>query len=195
MAPSAVRTAMIGTSTPVSLMLATKSSPLKTAAAEISTRTFFGYFASKEDLLFPDSQARVQAVLHAIDQRWPGDRPAEVLLRAPEHVAATDADMISPLASVRVRLIQIVPSVQGRGLQVLFSAQRNIARHLMAAFPSELDEISSAALVGALAGSISATIAVLMEDPARTQDPDQMRAEIGHAAQIALQPWPTTRDR
>ncbi len=65
-------------------------------AAEISTRTFFGYFASKEDLLFPDSQARVQAVLDAIDQRRPGDRPVEVLLRALEHVAASDADMISP---------------------------------------------------------------------------------------------------
>ena len=165
------------------------------AAAEISTRTFFGYFASKEDLLFPDSQARVQAALDAIDQRRPGDRPVEVLLRALEHVAATDADMISPLASVRVRLIQTVPSVQGRGLQVLFSAQRDIARHLLAAFPSELDDISSAALVGALVGSISATMAVLMEDPARTQDPDRMRAEIGRAAQIALQPWLTTPDR
>jgi AcrR family transcriptional regulator len=165
------------------------------AAAEISTRTFFGYFASKEDLLFPDSQARVQAALDAIDQRRPGDRPVEVLLRALEHVAATDADMISPLASVRVRLIQTVPSVQGRGLQVLFSAQRDIARHLLAAFPSELDETSSAALVGALVGSISATIAVLMEDPAHSQDPDRMRAEIGRAAQIALQPWLTTRDR
>ena len=50
------------------------------AAAEISTRTFFSYFASKEDLLFPDSQARVQAVLDAIGQRRPGDRPVEVLL-------------------------------------------------------------------------------------------------------------------
>ena len=165
------------------------------AAAEISTRTFFGYFASKEDLLFPDSQARVEAVLDAIDQRRPGDRPVGVLLRALEHLAATDADMISSLASVRVRLIQTVPSVQGRGLQVLFSAQRDIARHLLAAFPSELDEISSAALVGAMAGSISATMAVLMEDPARTQDPDRMRAEIGRAAHIALQPWLTTRDR
>ena len=103
--------------------------------------------------------------------------------------------MISPLASVRVRLIKTVPSVQGRGLQLLFSAQRDIARHLLAAFPSELDEISSAALVGALVGSISATIAVLTEDPARTQDPGRMRAEIRRAAQIALQPWLTTPDR
>ena len=155
---------------------------------------FFGYFASKEDLLFPDSQARVEAVLDAIDQRRPGDRPVGVLLRALEHLAATDADMISSLASVRVRLIQTVPSVQGRGLQVLFSAQRDIARHLLAAFPSELDEIVRRP--GRSHGRLhSATMAVLMEDPARTQDPDRMRAEIGRAAHIALQPWLTTRDR
>ncbi|HYR16536.1 MAG TPA: helix-turn-helix domain-containing protein, partial [Mycobacterium sp.] len=37
------------------------------AAADISTRTFFSYFASKEDILFPDADARVKAALTAID--------------------------------------------------------------------------------------------------------------------------------
>jgi hypothetical protein len=46
-----------------------------------------------------------------------------------------------------------------------------------------------------LTGSLSATIAVLMEDPARTQGPGRMRAEIRRAAQIALQPWLTTPNR
>jgi hypothetical protein len=177
-------------------MLATKSSSLKTAAAaEISTRTFFGYFASKEGPALP---------------RQPGTSPGGTgrhrpapARRPPGRGAAARTGARGrerrghdqPLASVRVRLIQTVPSVQGRGLQVLFSAQRDIARHLLAAFPSELDAISSAALVGALADSISATIAVLVQDPARSQEPDRMRAEIGRAAQITLQPWLTTRDR
>src|SRR5215470_8914323 len=52
------------------------------AAAAIGTRTFFSYFASKEDLLFPESDARVQATVDAIATRRPDDRPADVLLRA-----------------------------------------------------------------------------------------------------------------
>ena len=47
------------------------------AAAEIGTRTFFSYFASKEELLFPESDARVRAAVEAIASRGPAttDRP------------------------------------------------------------------------------------------------------------------------
>jgi hypothetical protein len=39
------------------------------AAAEIGTRTFFNYFASKEELLFPESDARVVTAIEAIAAR------------------------------------------------------------------------------------------------------------------------------
>src|ERR1700716_732795 len=74
------------------------------AAAEIGTRTFFSYFASKEELLFPESDARVRAAVEAIASRGPDDGPAEVLLRALHQVGEDSDDMVSRLAALRLRL-------------------------------------------------------------------------------------------
>src|SRR5256884_3581454 len=79
------------------------------AAAEIGTRTFFSYFASKEDILFPDSDARARATVEAIAGRAPTEGPVDVLLRALLTIADSDADMVSPMASVRMRLFRTVP--------------------------------------------------------------------------------------
>src|SRR5438128_1487189 len=98
------------------------------AAAEIGTRTFFGYFASKEDILFPDSDARARTTIEAIANRDPAEGPVDVLVRALEIVAETDADMVSPMAVVRMRLFRTVPAVRGKALQIQMSAQQEIAR-------------------------------------------------------------------
>ncbi|WP_078652913.1 TetR/AcrR family transcriptional regulator [Streptomyces sp. NRRL F-525] len=163
-------------------------------AADVSARTFFSYFASKEEILFPDSASRVQLAVDAIDARGPDDRPVDVLLRALQHVGEVDTDMVSRMAAVRMRLVLEVPAVRGRGLQILFSAQRDMARHLQAAFPDQLDEISAAALVGAMVGAISSALAALFDDPEQaketlSENPDHMKGQIARAAQIALGPW------
>ena len=64
------------------------------AAAEIGTRTFFSYFASKEELLFPESDVRVRAAVEAIADRGPAEGPAEVLLG--------DLDRLDDPAAVQV---------------------------------------------------------------------------------------------
>src|SRR5258708_29078759 len=71
------------------------------AAAEIGTRTFFSYFASKEELLFPESDARVEASIEAIAARGPDEGPAEVLLRALHQIGDDNDEMASRTAALR----------------------------------------------------------------------------------------------
>lgn len=164
------------------------------AAARVSTRSFFSYFGSKEEILFPDTDSRVQVAADAIAGRRPGERPAEVLARALQRVVAADTDMASRMAVVRMRLITEVPAVRGRCLQVSLSAQREIARLLHAAFPDELDEVAAASLTGALAGAMTAALVALFDDPAQaravlSEQPERVRAELSRVTRLALAPW------
>ena len=76
------------------------------SAADVSTRTFFSYFASKEDVLFPDADARVRSALTAIDEHRPGERPTEVLLRALSELGDAGVDLVGPMAALRLRFMR-----------------------------------------------------------------------------------------
>jgi AcrR family transcriptional regulator len=163
------------------------------AAADIGTRTFFSYFASKEEVLWPESDERVEAAVRAIMNRGLEDRPVDVLFRALREVGETGTDMVSPLAALRLRLIRTVPVVRGRALQIQADAQGEIARHLHEAFPDELDQVSAAALVGAFVGAVTGALQVLLTDLDEAVgdplDAEQLRAQLLRATSIALRPW------
>jgi AcrR family transcriptional regulator len=159
------------------------------AAAEIGTRTFFSYFASKEEVLFPESDARVQATLDAIAARGEDDAPATVLLRALRNVGEDNDDLLNRLAALRLRLMRTVPAVRRRALQIQLDAQVEIGRHLAAAFPDQLDDVSAAALSGAFIGAVSAAGQVLLEDAAESDDPARLQAVLEKATDVALAPW------
>ncbi|WP_394361880.1 TetR/AcrR family transcriptional regulator [Amycolatopsis sp. SB7-3] len=159
-----------------------------TAAAEIGARTFFSYFASKEELLFPDADERVQAAIDAIATRGPAEGPAEVLLRALSQVTATSDELVSPLTALRLRMIQTVPAVRGRALQEQLAAQREIAKHLAAAFPDRIDPVGAAALTGAFVGAVTGALQALLDDTDGT-DPATLQAAMRTATEVALAPW------
>lgn len=125
----------------------------------------------------------------AIAARGPDDGPAEVLLRALRNVGDDNDDMSSRLAALRLRLIQTVPAVRGRALQIQLDAQREIARHLAAAFPDELDGVSAAALTGAFVGAVTGALQVLLEDSGKLDDPAVVQAAVQRATGVALTPW------
>jgi AcrR family transcriptional regulator len=156
------------------------------AAADVSTRTFFSYFASKEEVLFPDADARVNAALTAIDERRPGEQPTQILLRGLGELGDAGDDLVGPMAALRLRFVRSVPSVRGHGLQRQLDAQTQIAARLHAAFPDELDEVEAAALVGAFVGAVAGALEVLLRDE---HDPDVVRDRLQRATAIALRPW------
>jgi AcrR family transcriptional regulator len=158
------------------------------AAAEVGTRTFFGYFASKEDLLFPETDARLQAAIDAIAERGPDDPPAVVLLEALSRVGADGDDLTGRLAALRLRFIQEVPVVRGKSLQVQMDMQQELARRLAAAFPQQLDAVTAGALVGAFVGAVTGALQALLGEGART-DPATVQRAVEHATAVALRPW------
>jgi AcrR family transcriptional regulator len=182
------------------------------AAAEIGTRTFFSYFASKEEVLFPESDARLDATVAAIANRSPSEGPADVLVRALREAAAADDDLTGPMAQLRLRLMQETPAVMGRGLQIQLAGQRRIARHLAEAFPETLDAVSAGALAGALTGAVTGALMAIFEDSSSPSSPPppssssssspspsssfpssissvDAAAALARAAEIALAPW------
>jgi AcrR family transcriptional regulator len=165
------------------------------AAADVGTRTFFNYFGSKEELLFPERDARVQATIDAITERGAHDGPTDVLLRALHDVGDASDEMTGGLAGLRLRLIGTIPAVRGRALQIQLEAQREIAHHLVLAFPDALDEVSAAAVTGAFIGAITAALQVLLEQADRPHDPTEFHRALREATDLALAPWQVHGDR
>lgn len=159
------------------------------AAAEIGTRTFFSYFATKEDLLFPETDARLRAAKEAIDGREPTDDPVDVLLTTLRIVGEDSDDLSGRYAALRLFLIRTVPAVRGRGLQIQSEVTREIARSLAAAFPGRLDEVTAAAMVGAFTGAVTAALQVLLEDLDALPEPAAVQAAVERATAVALGTW------
>lgn len=155
------------------------------AAADIAPRTFFGYFSSKDELLFPQHDRRISAALHAIEGRRPGERPVEVLLRALDQLGPAGDELTAATTRLRLSLMETVPAVRGRALEWQRRAVREIAAHLQEAYPDELDTTRASALVGAFIGAAAAATDALLSsaDPRSTPLAQAVAYALGHSAE------------
>lgn len=156
------------------------------AAVEVSPRTFFSYFPSKEEVLFADMAERVAAGRAAIEARRPGEPVGEVLLRAIEQMMTSEAftaDLGGRLGPVRLRLLAHHPALQAAAMRRLLAAQTAFAEALHGTDPAGLDRTTSAAVVGALLG---ASIAAATASLGRGDDLDGVRGALRQAAAVAL---------
>jgi AcrR family transcriptional regulator len=85
------------------------------AAADVSRRTFFRYFASKEDVILSDHPKRLDELQAALDRR-PGDEPALTALRnAILSLAGTLQEDREHMLR-RFRLVTMTPALEARSL-------------------------------------------------------------------------------
>ncbi|WP_369361200.1 hypothetical protein [Streptomyces sp. cg2] len=68
-------------------------------------------------------------------------------------------------------------------------AQLQIARHLQAAFPDELDAVQAAAMVGAFIGAVTGALHVLLAEPDALADPRRLQRRMQEATNKALRPF------
>ena len=154
-------------------------------AVEIAPRTFFGYFPSKEDVLFADTDERIELALAAVGDRRPGDHPADLLLRTVERMLTTGAftaGLAGPIGTVRVRLLAGTPALQAGALRRLLRAQTELSEALHTAYRSELDRTTAAAMVGALVGAL---VAAALAGLRRGDDLPRLQAGLRRATEVA----------
>lgn len=155
------------------------------AAAEVSTKTFFNYFTSKDEVLFPHLAGRIDAAVKVIAGRRPDDSMVDVLVRAMDRMLAdaVTQELDGGLASVRLPMIMTVPDVQAATLHRYFLAETKLAEALQRAFPEVLDPPAAAAVVGSLMGAPVAAALVCLN---RGDSTDEVRAAAQRAISIAL---------
>lgn len=86
-------------------------------AADIAPRTFFHYFASKEDVILGDYATRLDRIVTALKARPAGEAPWPAL-RAAFMTVAADYETEREQLLRRFRIIQATPSIAARNLQI-----------------------------------------------------------------------------
>lgn len=190
------------------------------AAADVSPRTFFRYFATKEDAALADHERRLTAIRDAL-AAGPPDEPVtapvrRALLAMVDEVAAERAEGMA-----RARIISTEPSVAARSLELQAAYEDAIAREVAARLGVDADldprpRVVAGAALGALraamrlwVGSGGASdprttveegLALLEQGLARTRPPTRsagrkqsgIASSAGRDARLGVLPTPTS---
>ncbi|MEV0664834.1 TetR family transcriptional regulator [Actinomadura luteofluorescens] len=149
------------------------------AAADVSPRTFFSYFPSKEDVIFAEIDDRLAEVAERL-RRTPGESPMETIRRSIVDVLEAVVAEHRDYGPVQVALILERPALRARALQRMTDAQDAIEALLRELCPgiSEIDAVASA---GIAVGGMQAVVAHCRREG---YDPLSMRTALDRAVDL-----------
>jgi AcrR family transcriptional regulator len=149
-----------------------------TAAVDVSPRTFFSYFRSKDDLLFADFDTALELMRAGFAIQPAGEGPADALRRIATQIIPQAAEhLLGKHAEVRRRLLLSRPELAARAVQCMQEAERELATQLHAAFPDRLSELQAVAVTAAL-------VAVALRSIENGEPPDQLHANLTWALDL-----------
>jgi len=128
-------------------------------AADVSPRTFFTYFPAKEDVLFADTQDRIERIRAALAKRAPDESSLDALRRAARDILA-DPTFRPGAQRTHMQVIGANPALGARALQDLLAAEQVVAAAIAADLGVDQNDlqpqIAAAAAVNALRGAFMA---------------------------------------
>ncbi|MFG2085039.1 MULTISPECIES: TetR family transcriptional regulator [unclassified Spirillospora] len=149
------------------------------AAADVSPRTFFSYFPSKEDVVFAEIDERLAEVSEQL-RRTPGETPMETIRRSVMDVLEALVSEHGEYGAVQIALIMERPGLQARGLQRMMDTQEQIEALLRDLCPG-IAEIDAVAASGVAIGGMQAVVAHCRREG---YDPLSMRKALDRAVDI-----------
>ncbi|MWA05754.1 TetR family transcriptional regulator [Actinomadura sp. LD22] len=150
------------------------------AAADVAPRTFFGYFPSKEDVVFAEVDDRLGEVAERLAAREPGETPLQAIRRCVVDVLEALVSEHGEYGAVQIALILERPGLQARALQRLTDTQEKIEGLLRDLCPG-IDEIDAVAAAGVAVGGMQS---VVVHCRRHGYDPLSMRTALDRAVTI-----------
>ncbi|WP_141955175.1 TetR family transcriptional regulator [Actinoallomurus bryophytorum] len=153
------------------------------AAAEVSPRTFFSYFPSKDDVVFAEMDERLADVRAGLAERPGGETPLATFRRVTEALLRAISAEDGEYGAIQVALIRERPSLQAMALKRLSDAEDGFVDVLREIAP-EVDDVTAVTVIGVAFGGLRAAI---MYCRAQGYGPDRTREAAERALAIVEQ--------
>lgn len=150
------------------------------AAADVSPRTFFSYFPSKDDVVFAEMDERLAEVRAGLAERPPGETPLATFRRVADALLQAIVTEDGEYGTIQVTLIRERPSLQAQALKRLADAEEGFVAVLREIAP-ELDEVTAVTIIGVAFGGLRAAI---MYCRSRRYGPERTREATERALAI-----------